>query len=123
MRVTLNVVKSSMQWRIPVQKPRLWMVRETDVRVIFFGGGRGEQQDSGLRSAVKLSLADQFFSDAFLLMRNPNGEIRKIREIRKICNRARYTQQQISFPRGDDEICVLKHRGESWPVVYRPPRA
>src|SRR5262245_11241827 len=99
------------------------MLCEPNVRIIFFGGWRCEEEDSGLWSAVKLSLADQFFSDALFLVENADRQIGKIREVRKIRYGTRNANQQFCIPCGDDKVCILKHRGESRPIVDRTTRA
>ena len=86
---------------------------ETDVRIIFLGGGSREQEDSSFRSAVKLRLANQFLADALFLMRDAHRKIREVSNIDKIGEAAGDPNEQIAIPRGDNEIGVFEHGGES----------
>ena len=52
-------------------------------------------------------------------MRYPHRKVGQVTDVAKVRERARYSNQQVAIPGGDDEIRVPEHVGHDLPIIHR----
>jgi hypothetical protein len=99
--------------------PGAVMLGEADFGIIL-DGFRGRQQDEHRpRSHLLSGLLNQLNADAFPLVRYPHREVGQVTDVAKVRERARYSNQRVVIPGGDDEIRVPEHVGHDLPIIHR----
>jgi len=92
---------------------------EADFRIILDGFRRRQQDEHRPRSHLPSGLLNQLNADAFPLVRYPHSKVRQVTDVAKVGERARYSNQQVGIPSGDDEIRVPEHVGHDVPIIHR----
>jgi hypothetical protein len=62
---------------------------------------------------------NQLNTDTFPLVRYPHRKVGQVTDVAKVRERARYSNQQVAIPGGDDEIRVPEHVRHDLPIIHR----
>lgn len=89
----------------------------SDLRVIGFGGWRGDQYQGRGFSGGLPRFFDQAPSDSMTLIFGIDREIGKITAIREIGDGSRYADEPVAVPCGDDQIGVAEHGVETRKII------
>src|SRR4026207_1436498 len=100
------------------KRPRLRMMRKADVRVILLGGRSGEQDQQRVRPSRGLGSTYQLLANPSPLMRFSHRQVSEISHKTEIGKGPRNANEQISFPRGEDQIGFGNHSRHSLAIVH-----
>ena len=91
----------------------------SDLRIIGFGGRRGDQDQGCIFSGGQTRFLDQAPSDSLTLIFDIDREIGEIAAIREIGDGSRYADEPVGIAGGDDKIGMTQHRVEKRKIAGR----
>lgn len=111
------------EWVGRIEHPGTLVLREPNLRVVRRRLRCSQQYQHRSRPHPFSRLLNQLRPDPPTLMGLPDGQVRQVANIAKVCQRTRNTNQEVSIPSRYDQIRVGQHLGHYLPVINRPPLA
>lgn len=95
------------------------MVGKADPRVVIRRFRRGEENNGGCPTQF-LGAANEFAADPTALVRNPDGEVRKVGAVAEIAQASGNPNQAFAIPGAHDKVGAGEHGPNPLPVMDRP---